>query len=258
MRALVLIPARLGSTRLPRKPLLRETGKFLIQHVAERARAATRAARVVVATDADEVVLACASFGQDAVLTSESHPSGTDRCAEAARALAARGERFDLVVNVQGDEPELDPGHVDRVIELMEEGRAPLGTLAEPLGDPDEAALPQVVKVVLDAEGFALYFSRARIPHDAAHGEGARGWLRHLGIYAYTPEALERFCALARAPIEERERLEQLRALHHGMRIRAAVVPPSGARGIDTPEDYAAFVRRFAASTDTLRSPGPG
>jgi 3-deoxy-manno-octulosonate cytidylyltransferase (CMP-KDO synthetase) len=244
MRAIVVIPARLGSTRLARKPLLRETGKFLIEHVVERARAAQRASLVVVATDSDEIAHACASFGAEAVMTSPDHPSGTDRVAETARVLAARGERFDLVVNVQGDEPELPPANVDRLIALMEEGGADMGTLVEPLDDPREAALSQVVKVVLDARGFALYFSRALIPHDVQPGPG---WLRHVGIYAFTPEFLQRFTALEPAPIERRERLEQLRALHHGFRIRAAVVPASGARGIDTPDDYSAFVARWRA-----------
>jgi 3-deoxy-manno-octulosonate cytidylyltransferase (CMP-KDO synthetase) len=260
MRAIVVIPARLGSTRLARKPLLRETGKFLIEHVVERARAARSAALVVVATDSDEVARACASFGAEAVMTSPDHPSGTDRVAETARVLAARGERFDLVVNVQGDEPELPPANVDRLIALMEEGGADMGTLVEPLDDAREAALSQVVKVVLDAQGFALYFSRALIPHDVQPGPALRGvtspsaqsppppgWLRHVGIYAFTPEFLQRFTALEPAPIERRERLEQLRALHHGFRIRAAIVPASGARGIDTPDDYSAFVARWRA-----------
>ena len=234
MRAIVIVPARLASTRLPRKALLRETGKYLVQHVWERARQAKRSARCVIATDAKEIEDACRSFGADVVMTSPEHPSGTDRVAEAYRKL---GERADLVVNVQGDEPELDPAHVDRLIEVMERSRAPMGTLAEPLADPDEARKPQVVKVVLDASGRCLYFSRSLIPSEGP-------WLRHVGMYAFTPSFLDAFTKLAPAELEKKERLEQLRALANGHAIQAAVIEATGVRGIDTPEDYAAFVRR--------------
>jgi 3-deoxy-manno-octulosonate cytidylyltransferase (CMP-KDO synthetase) len=234
MRALVIVPARLASTRLPRKALLRETGKYLVQHVWERVALAKRVSRAVIATDAREIEDACRSFGAATVLTSPDHPSGTDRCAEAYRKL---GERFDLVVNVQGDEPELDPGHVDRLIEVMERTKAPMGTLAEPLADPEEARKPQVVKVVLDHAGRCLYFSRSLIPSEGP-------WLRHVGMYAFEPGFLETFTGLAPAELEKKERLEQLRALAHGYAIQAAIVPGTGVRGIDTPEDYAAFVRR--------------
>src|SRR5689334_15428933 len=182
MRALVIVPARLASTRLPRKALLRETGKFLVQHVWERARLAKRPTRVVIATDAKEIEDACRSFGAEVVMTSPEHPSGTDRCAEAYRKLAdptdQHPSRWDLVVNVQGDEPELDPSHVDTIIDLMERSRAPMGTLAEPLTDSEEAKKPQVVKVVLDHAGRCLYFSRSVIPSEGP-------WLRHVGMYAF-------------------------------------------------------------------------
>jgi 3-deoxy-manno-octulosonate cytidylyltransferase (CMP-KDO synthetase) len=235
---LVVIPARLSSTRLPRKPLLRETGKYLIEHVVERVRSAKGITRIVVATESDEVAAACRSFGQEALMTSDRHPSGTDRVAEAVAILERRGEAYDLVVNVQGDEPELPPSNVERLLALMADGGADMGTLAEPVLDPIEARREQVVKVVLDGEGYALYFSRAVIPH------GARAWLRHVGIYAFVPPCLARFARLEPAPIERSERLEQLRALHHGLRLRVAIVPPSSARGVDTAEDYAAFVKR--------------
>lgn len=242
-RALLVIPARLASTRLPRKVLLRESGKFLIEHVWERARAARGSPRVVLATDDEEVLAAARGFGAEARLTRADHPSGTDRVAEVARQLASEGATFDLVVNVQGDEPELDPGLIDRLVELMERCQDPMGTLAEPLEDPQDLLRQQVVKVVLDREGRALYFSRAGIPFPAGEASDPPA-LRHVGIYAFRPAFLQAFCQLSPAPLERREKLEQLRALWHGHAIRVAVVPPTGARGIDTPEDYARFLGR--------------
>lgn len=244
---LTVIPARLGSTRLPRKVLLRETGRYLIDHVHERVRAARLAGRVVIATDSDEVLAACREFGAEAVMTRADHPSGTDRVAEVARAL---GGAFDLVVNVQGDEPELDPGHVDTLVELMLGTGSEMGTLAEPLDDPEEAEKPQVVKVVTDHAGRALYFSRSPLPSlgSPERPAGEPLCLRHVGIYAYAPAFLQTFCALPPAPLERRERLEQLRALWHGHRIQVAVVPAQGVRGIDTPEDYARFLARWRAT----------
>jgi 3-deoxy-manno-octulosonate cytidylyltransferase (CMP-KDO synthetase) len=260
--AIAIVPARLASTRLPRKPLLRETGKYLIEHVVEQVRLARSITRVAVATDSLEVEAACATFGAECVLTSGSHPSGTDRCQEAYTILAARGERAELVVNVQGDEPEIDPGHIDRLVGLMRDTGAEMGTLAEPLVDAAEAAREQVVKVVLDDGGRCLYFSRAAIPS----GPGARvsggggappsnGWLRHVGIYAFRPGFLATFTRLPPSALERRERLEQLRALSNGHAIHAAIVQGKGVRGIDTPEDYAAFVARFQRRTAPSTSP---
>lgn len=245
-RALVVVPARLASTRLPRKVLLRDSGKYLIEHVWERARAARSAERVVLATDHPEVLAAARSFGAEAVLTSPEHPSGTDRVAEVARALGVTGDH-ELVVNVQGDEPELDPALIDRLVALMQDGAAPMGTLAEPIGDPADLQRPQVVKVVLDRAGRALYFSRSLIPHPAGDPDPDHPALRHVGIYAYRARFLQDFCRLAPAPLERREKLEQLRALWHGHAIQVGVVAPTGARGIDTPEDYQAFLERARA-----------
>lgn len=248
-RVLTVIPARLGSTRLPRKVLLKESGRYLIDHVHERVKGARLAGRVVIATDSDEVLAACREFGAEAVMTRADHQSGTDRVAEVARALGASGPGFDLVVNVQGDEPELDPTCVDTLVELMRSSNAEMGTLAEPLDDPVEVAKPQLVKVVLDKHGWALYFSRSPLPSQGfPPGPGEPLCLRHVGIYAYAPAFLQTFCALPPAPLERRERLEQLRALWHGHRIQVGVIPPQGARGIDTPEDYALFLRRASAS----------
>lgn len=246
--ALVVIPARLASTRLPRKVLLRGSGKYLIQHVWERARAARRAGRVVLATDDEEVLAAARSFGAEAVLTRADHPSGTDRVAEVARTLQAQGAPAELVVNVQGDEPELDPGLIDRLVELMEGSDAPMGTLAEPIQDPQDFQRAQVVKVVLDRRGRALYFSRSPIPHPA--GDGGPPPLRHVGIYAYRPGFLQDFCRLEPAPLERGEKLEQLRALWLGMEIRVGVATAAHGPDVDTPEDVA-LVERFLAGQES-------
>jgi 3-deoxy-manno-octulosonate cytidylyltransferase (CMP-KDO synthetase) len=246
MRALVIIPARLASTRLPRKLLLKESGKFLLQHVYERAVEASSVDRVVIATDSEEIAEAAGSFGATAIMTSDEHKSGTDRVAEAVREIVGDGEPPELVVNVQGDEPELDPLHVDRLVELMAGCEDPMGTLAEPIDDAADLARSQVVKVVVDTLGRAMYFSRAAIPNGAGVGDNPRA-LRHIGLYAYRPAFLQGFCALPPAPLERSERLEQLRALFHGHSIRVAVVQSGGARGIDTREDYDVFLARVSS-----------
>lgn len=248
MRVLVVIPARLASTRLPRKVLLAESGRPLIAHVHERARRVPGVDRVVIATDSVEVEEACRGFGAEVMMTRADHRSGTDRVAEVSRRLAGQGDVFDLVVNLQGDEPELDPAHVEQLIALMADGD-PMGTLAERITDPADFTRPQVVKVVLGADGRALYFSRAPIPArleeaDAALRE-AHPPLRHIGLYAYGSAFLERYTTLAPSLLEQIERLEQLRALHHGATIRVGVVEGQGARGIDTREDYDAFLARL-------------
>ena len=228
---LLVIPARLHSTRLPRKVLLRETGRFLVQHVWERARAIARADALVIATDHEEVRAACTSFGADVVMTSPDHPSGTDRAAEVARARAPR-----LVVNLQADEPELEPGDVDRLILAMDDARAEMGTLVHPELTAAEQADPSVVKAVLDGTGWAVDFRREPTP----------GGFRHLGIYAYAAEFLQRFTALPPSAREKERRLEQMRALDAGVRLRAVLAAHKGV-GIDTPADYTAFVERSRA-----------
>lgn len=242
MGVAAVIPARLGSTRLPAKPLLRETGKFLIQHVVERVRQAGRVSRVIVATDSEQIVDACRQFGAEAMLTRPDHASGTDRIAEVAARLTE-----ETIVNVQGDEPEMPPGHVDRLVAALERADTPMATLAAPLAEA-EADNPNRVKVVLRADGRALYFSRARIPFNRDGGPlpAGLGYLLHLGLYAYRREFLLRYPTLAPSPLEQAEKLEQLRALHHGYEIAVAVVDGHCA-GIDTPEDYAAFVARQRA-----------
>lgn len=238
--ALIVIPARMGATRLPGKPLLAETGKPLVVHVLEAVRHCTRAARVVVATDDERVAAAVRAAWGEAILTSPDCRSGTDRVAEAARAIA--GE--DVVVNVQGDEPEVDPAALDALIAAVEaDMTVSMATLAAPLLSDEELASPSVVKVVVDLKGDALYFSRAPIPF-ARDPLGPARPRRHVGVYAYRRDFLQRFAAMEATPLETTEMLEQLRAVENGIRIR--VVPTDRAPpGIDTPEDYEAFVRRW-------------
>ena len=238
-----IIPARFGSTRLPGKPLSDIHGKPMIQHVHERVVRARRPDRVLVATDDERIAAVVRGFGGEAVLTSRDHATGTDRLAEAAAAIEA-----DVVVNVQGDEPLVDPGGIDAAVEaLVADPGLEMSTLSLPLRDVEEMLSPSVVKVVTDARGCALYFSRSPIPvvrdgardaRAAAALAVARGLARkHVGLYVYRRAALLRFAALPKSPLEEAEGLEQLRALFHGMRIR--VVEREGLAGpaVDTAED---------------------
>jgi 3-deoxy-manno-octulosonate cytidylyltransferase (CMP-KDO synthetase) len=235
--ALGIIPARYGSTRLPGKPLVPLAGKPLVQHVWERARRARRLAGLVVATDDERIATVVTGFGGVAVMTSPGHASGTDRLAEVARSRSAA-----LYVNIQGDEPLLEPDDVDTLVEgLARDPSSPMGTLAVPLTDPREAEDANVVKVVCDATGRALYFSRARIPHPRNPETGGPGaaWLKHIGIYAYRSDFLLEFASWPPTPLERMEGLEQLRALERGCAIR--VFPARGRYlGVDTPEDVVA------------------
>ena len=240
----VLIPARYASSRLPGKPLADLGGRPMVVRVAERARA-SGAARVVVATDDARIVDAARRFGVDAVMTREDHPTGTDRLAEAALLLALRDD--EIVVNVQGDEPLLDAALMARVAALLVERRdAAIATACHPIASVEEAFNPNVVKVVLDARNDALYFSRATIPWARdAFSEGRHALpsglpiYRHYGLYAYRVHFLRAFPALARAPLETFEALEQLRALWHGYRIVVDIAPGTPAPGVDTEEDLA-------------------
>jgi 3-deoxy-manno-octulosonate cytidylyltransferase (CMP-KDO synthetase) len=239
-----IIPARFGSTRLPGKPLSDIHGRPMIQHVYERAARARTVDRVLVATDDERIASVVRGFGGEALMTSPDHATGTDRLAEAAPRTGAS-----VVVNVQGDEPMLEPAWIDAALEpLLRDAGVAMSTLSLPLTDPAEMLSPSVVKVVSDAHGDALYFSRSPIPHlrldppgdDAARAREAvrRGIARkHVGLYVYRRETLERLAALPRSPLEDAEGLEQLRAMHHGIKIR--VVPFAGAAGVavDTPSD---------------------
>lgn len=250
VNAVAIIPARYASTRFPAKALARETGKYLIQHVCEQVSRCRRIQRVLVATDDERIAAAVRSFGGEAVMTRVDHPSGTDRVAEAAAAVDC-----DLVVNVQGDEPEIEPAAIDKLVDLFE-GRPDrsIATLACPFpadGDPRD---PNAVKVVLARTGDALYFSRSLIPFPRDTGgnpfggapctPGASPWHLHIGVYAYRRGFLFDLAKLPPTPLEKLEKLEQLRVLENGHRMAVAVVARSPV-GIDTPEDYAAFVKRY-------------
>ena len=243
----VVIPARLASTRLPRKLLLAETGKPLLQHTYEAALRATRPTSVCVAADHDEIAAAVHAFGGEVRMTSPDCASGTDRVAEVARHLTAA----DIIVNVQGDEPELPGTSIDRVIELLEaDPTAVMATLATPIRQRERLDDPAAVKVVFDGRGRALYFSRSPIPHARQWHDGLLTvepphFFLHIGIYAYRRDFLLRLAELPRTPLEKLESLEQLRVLEHGYSIAVGVVADPTV-GIDTPDDYRAFVERRA------------
>lgn len=240
-RAAAVLPVRFASTRLPGKPLLAQTGKPLIQHVWEQVRRARRLEPVIVATDDERVAAAARGFGAQVAMTDPRHPSGSDRVAEVARGLP-----HELILNVQGDEPEVDPGDLDRLVERLADHGEDLVTLARPLGDangPDGDAAefidPHLVKVVVDGRGRALYFSRSPVPHGATPA----GAFAHQGVYGWRREALLAFAAGTPTQLERLERLEQLRALEMGLSI-GVVFTQHASLGIDTPSDYARFVER--------------
>ncbi|MGA0991316.1 MAG: 3-deoxy-manno-octulosonate cytidylyltransferase [Burkholderiaceae bacterium] len=228
----VLIPARLGSTRLPRKALADIGGAPMVVRVAQRA-AQSQAQRVVVATDDDTIVQACQRDGVEALLTDPHHTSGSDRLAQAADLLQLANDT--VVVNVQGDEPLIEPGLINHVAaRLAEQPDCAMATAAQPL-QAEHANLPSVVKVVLDAQQRALYFSRHALPFAAAEPTATR-W-HHVGIYAYQAAFLRTFSGLAAAPIEQAEQLEQLRALWHGYRVAVHCSAQPGHPGVDTEAD---------------------
>jgi 3-deoxy-manno-octulosonate cytidylyltransferase (CMP-KDO synthetase) len=248
MEIVAVIPARFASTRLPGKPLLSDTGRPLIQHVVEAARRARRLSRVIVATDDPRIADAVAAFGGEAVMTREDHPSGTDRVAEVASRLPGAG----IVVNLQGDEPEISPDALDRVASLLEgDPDAPMSTLCTPIRSEGVYRDPSCVKVVLSRSGRALYFSRSPIPlhrdglPDPSSGEPLA--FLHLGLYAYRRDFLLKLATLPPSPLERLEKLEQLRVLEAGYPIAVGVVDEPSI-GIDTPEDYRRFVERWAAT----------
>jgi 3-deoxy-manno-octulosonate cytidylyltransferase (CMP-KDO synthetase) len=245
MNFTVLIPARLASTRLPNKPLADIGGAPMVVRVAQRA-FKSHAGRVVVAADSPEIIEECEAFGIAAVLTRPDHVSGSDRLAEACQLLELGDD--EVVVNVQGDEPLIDPALIDAVAgQLAERPDCAMSTAAHAIGDLTEFMNPNVVKVVLDARRTALYFSRSPIPtaRDSAgkawwHGAGALpAPLRHIGIYGYRVSFLRLFPTLPPSPLEQLESLEQLRALWHGHRIAVHVTDNAPGPGVDTPEDLA-------------------
>lgn len=254
----VLIPARLASTRLPNKPLADLAGVPMVARVAQRVRdGVPQATRVVVAADNDSIVQACAAHGVHAILTREDHPSGSDRLAEACDILGLADE--DIVVNVQGDEPLMDPDLVQAVAALLQATpQASMGTAAHAITDVADFANPNVVKVVHDAAHLALYFSRAPIAWwrdgfaSGIHTLPSPAPLRHIGIYSYRVGFLRQFPLLPQAPIEVVEALEQLRALWHGHRIAVHVSAHAPGPGVDTPEDLARVRAILAGRAPTL------
>jgi len=243
MRVAIVIPARYASTRLPAKPLLRDTGKYLIQHTYERATQAKCGAQVIVATDDDRIFDAVREFGGRVVMTRADHVSGTDRIAEVAAHLPV-----DVVLNVQGDEPQIEPAALDLLAGLLADPSSDMATLAVPIRSKESYLDPNVVKVVCDAGGRALYFSRRPIPmvRDGEPDFSARPaqFLQHLGVYAYRQSFLLKIATTPPHPLEQAEKLEQLRVLGTGGTIRVGLVEHAH-RGIDTPADYAEFVRTY-------------
>jgi len=257
-RVLGIVPARLASTRLPNKPLYPLLGRPLIEWVWRRVESMRVLDEVVVATDSEEVAEVCRDMGAPVEMTSPDHPSGTDRVAEVARLERYAG--FDVVANIQGDEPLLKEPHLAAAIGLVREKGWEIGTCATPLMTMEARSDPSVVKVVRAQSGRALYFSRSPIPFKrddkpTVEELGREPFLRHIGIYAYSPEALENWVALAPSPLEELERLEQLRPLGSGARIGVAVVG-SADPGVDTPADVVKMEERLLELSGNSKGQG--
>jgi 3-deoxy-manno-octulosonate cytidylyltransferase (CMP-KDO synthetase) len=247
MRVIGIIPARYEASRLPGKPLLEIDGRPMIEHVYRRASCAPSLAEVWVATDDERVLRACAAFGGKAMLTREDHRSGTDRLAEAVAGLAA-----DVVVNVQGDEPLLDPETIEAVVApLRADPSLQMATVATPIRERRDEEDPSVVKVVLDRRGHALYFSRLPIPYyrDVQRDVQSPPRMKHLGLYAYRREFLLGYPRMDSTPLEQAECLEQLRALEHGHRIGVGIVEHD-AVSVDTPLDLTRVRATFAAARE--------
>ncbi len=241
MTIAAVIPARYASTRFPGKPLARQTGKYLIEHVYEQVCKCSKVDQILIATDDMRIFDACREIKAPCEMTRDDHQCGTDRLAE----VAQRHPEYDIIVNVQGDEPEIDPSCIDHLVELMlADTEAGMGTLCAEIKDRSELDNPNVVKVVIGQKKQALYFSRSAIPYDR-DGESWHGaYRKHLGIYAYRRDMLLAFSKMSQTPLELIEKLEQLRALENGVKIAIDQVPHT-AVGIDTPEQYAEFVQRY-------------
>lgn len=241
MKVLVVIPARYGSSRMAGKVLAKETGKYLVQHTYERALSAKGIDRVLIATDDSRVQQACTEFNAPCVMTSPDHQSGTDRIAE-----AVAEQRADIIVNLQADEPEIDSAYIELVAKLLaDHPQAHMATLLAPFENAQDVLNPNIVKCVTDQNGKALYFSRSVIPYDRACGGVGKldSYKRHLGIYAYRRDFLKTFTSLRPSPLEQQEKLEQLRAIENGFAIWTATVKKAW-DGVDTEDQYKAFVER--------------
>jgi 3-deoxy-manno-octulosonate cytidylyltransferase (CMP-KDO synthetase) len=257
VKVVVCIPARFGSTRFPAKVLAKDTGKFLIQHVYEQATLAKLPDKIVIAADDKRIADAAKSFDAECILTSPDCPTGTDRIAEAINKLSAIRYTLsadDVVVNLQADEPEIDPANIDAVAKLLVDNTDySMATLAADFETAEQVSDPNIVKVVVASHepratghGVAIYFSRSVIPYDRQQaGLGpVKNYLRHLGIYAYRKDFLLKITKLPQTPLEKIEKLEQLRAIENGFDILVAKVKHTCA-GIDTPEQYVEFVKRY-------------
>lgn len=245
MKIIVVIPARYGSSRFAGKVLAKETGKYLVQHTYERALCAKTVGQVLIATDDERVSSACADFGGACVMTSSAHQSGTDRIAEAIADINA-----DIVVNLQADEPEIDPAYIDLVAGLLiDNPAAAMATLLAPFENADDVANPNIVKCVTDATGRAIYFSRSVMPYnrDRAGVGNVGDYKRHLGIYAYRKDFLMKYTVLEPSFLEQTEKLEQLRAIENGYTILTGTVEKAW-DGVDTEEQYQAFIERVTKS----------
>ncbi len=242
MKILAVIPARFGSTRFAAKVLAKDTGKFLLQHTYEQACLAKLPEKVIIATDNEKIVAAAETFGAECIMTSVEHKSGTDRIAEAVADMDV-----DIVVNLQADEPEIDPGNIDYLAQLLIDNPGyPMATFAAEFQNAQQIADPNIVKVITDCNNRAIYFSRFPIPYDRdKSGVGnIKQYLRHLGIYAYRKTFLLKITTLPQTPLEKIEKLEQLRAIENGYKILVGKVKHT-CDGIDTPQQYTEFVKRY-------------
>jgi len=242
MNVIAVIPARFSSTRFAGKVLAKDTGKFLIQHTYEQACLAKLPEKVIIAADDEKVAAAAETFGAECVLTSPDHQSGTDRIAEAVADMDV-----EIIVNLQGDEPEIDPANIDYLAKmLMDNPDCPMATLAAEFQTAEQVSDPNIVKAIIGCNNKAIYFSRWPIPYDrdkSGVGE-VQQYLRHIGIYAYRKKFLLEITALPQTPLEKIENLEQLRAIENGYSILVGKVKHT-CDGIDTPEQYAEFVKRY-------------
>jgi len=244
-KAVGIIPARWGSTRFPGKALHEIAGKPLLRHVWERCRHARKLDQLIIATDDFRIAEAAFDWGAEVAMTSANHASGTDRIAE----VAAKLKQFAHIINIQGDEPLIDPKLIDRLVSALQRDRKlEMITAAHPFADPKEAESPHQVKVVLTHKGEALYFSRAPIPFSPARSASMH-YFRHQGIYGYTRELLLQFVRWKTSPLERAEALEQLRALENGVKIHV-VMTGSGSPGVDTPEDAEAVAASLGEARD--------
>ncbi len=242
--ATAVIPARYASTRFPGKVLADRTGKPLIQHVFDQVRQAGLVDRIIIATDDQRIEQAARRFGAEVVLTRADHPNGTSRIAEAAAEITS-----ELIVNVQGDEPQIEPELIDLTIQTLHDNSScVMSTLASPFSDDEDPSDPNIVKVVVDADGRALSFSRSMKPSDGGGQEPPP--LKHVGLYVYRRDFLLKYVTLPATPLEQAESLEQLRALEHGYDIAVAIANVTF-HGIDTPQQYEEFVRWYLDSQQT-------